>query len=255
MKIIIPTYKRADKQHTFNLLCPELQAKTTLVIRQEELEQYSKVTNNLDVLPPGEHNIATTRQYIWDKYKHEPEFAMLDDDILGFNKVKLENGKQVKDRALYPEEQLSMFETLRCMPDTVAMVSPRPSWQMPKKNLILSAALVTGFWVFNSKVLRKYDMRFDNFVWAGDADFVFQCLSLGLDTQFNGTWKYDITCNSKTYVGTEYEDFAKKYSKYIKPRKPCYGYSVSETGPSTLKMYRKRCLDDNLKSNLTTQIR
>ena len=249
MKIVIPTYRRPDAQKTLATLHPDLHDDVVLVVRPEEKEAYSYVFPHLEVLPDTVKDIAATRQYIWDKYsKSEDVFALLDDDITDIRHIVMDGRDRPVSQFMPTYDQFDMFaELVACLNDKVGIVSPRPSWQMPAAHRypIHSAAFCTGFYVFNAKLLRDLNLRFDRFTWAGDIDFIFQVLSHGIDTQFLCTYKYNIDANSKAYDGDEYERLAAMWSKYIKRRpKDVLGYDYADEGPSAYKYHRKQCLKD-----------
>ena len=80
MQIFIPTYGRADRQHTFEHLPEKLKERTTLVVQHREKDLYSGYPHI--VLPPRIKTISPTREYI---FRHlvckSHKFIMLDDDL------------------------------------------------------------------------------------------------------------------------------------------------------------------------------
>jgi hypothetical protein len=90
--LIIPTYKRVNKQLTYNSIPIKYQNKIIFVVRQEEyIEMQIKYPDNtIYCLPAEVNNIATTRQFIFDTFKQK--IWMLDDNINKFIKlVKVED--------------------------------------------------------------------------------------------------------------------------------------------------------------------
>lgn len=246
MNIIIPTYRRAQNVKTLKTLAPEFHKDVTLVVRPEEVDVYRVHGVHLDVLPDTVKNLAGTRQYIWDRYKHLDTWMYMDDDITGFSTVSPGTFKQT---ALPLQAQTEMFSALKAMlSPEIGAVSPRPSWQIPHENRypIHRAAFVTGFYMFNGVLLRDLDLRFDRFHWAGDTDFVLQLLSRGIDTQFLCTYKYSIDIASCHFEGDEFIRLAAMYPKYIRPRKakPRFHYSYKDAGPKAYTFYWANCLKD-----------
>ena len=82
MKIIIPSYKRVDKQITIRSFSPELLARTTIVVQAGEEEQAYKAANfpcDIYVLPAEIKTIGPTREHILQTMQ-EP-CIMMDDDL------------------------------------------------------------------------------------------------------------------------------------------------------------------------------
>lgn len=78
MQILIPTYGRHNRQHTYNNLPPAIQKRTTLVVQHRERDMYKDYPIN--VLPKNIETIAPTRQYIM-RMTPERKICMLDDDL------------------------------------------------------------------------------------------------------------------------------------------------------------------------------
>lgn len=93
MQIFIPTYGRADRQHTYNHLPKSLQKRTTLVVQDRERHLYGDYPTM--VLPKKIQTIAPTRQYIMERADSEglTEICMLDDDLRFDARRMDDNGK------------------------------------------------------------------------------------------------------------------------------------------------------------------
>lgn len=81
MQIFIPTYGRADRQHTYKHLPKALQKHTTLVVQHRERKLYSDYEHL--VLPPRIETISPARQWIMNYAKRQGirKVCMLDDDL------------------------------------------------------------------------------------------------------------------------------------------------------------------------------
>lgn len=272
MKVIIPTYKRADtigKCGGTLYALREVKDLITLVVRPEEVDAYKVHGVNLDVLPAAVKDLGATRQYIWDKYsKSEDYFVIMDDDVQYFNKSlrvqDLEPGsvalKKPNQFWYCPnvntrEDLLQMFKDLENeLKQGFGMTSPRPNWTFPDGNdehyPRRTSTFVTGFWVMNGKLLRDLNLRFDRWVSTGDIDFLFQMLSKGVDSSYLCSYKYniDVMCqHSEVHQNEirEHEEFAAAWPGYVKKRRVCKSYGFSEQGRQSLTYLRKKLLKDS----------
>ena len=82
MILYILTYKRLNKQITYNSLPGNLKRKVVFVVQLIDYFDFvSKYKNNqIVLLPDYVNNIGKTRQYVVDNNRHQ-RFAMLDDDL------------------------------------------------------------------------------------------------------------------------------------------------------------------------------
>lgn len=268
LPIIIPTWKRANNQRTWNLLHPELRQNVIFVVRPEEAlviqEQYAP--SRVDVLPSTVKDLASTRQYIWDKYSAlHNRFYQLDDDVLGFFAMTFD-GKWQSRRLLSLEEQMSLFNAMQRELDdpTVGVVSPRPNWTIadagknryPRHN----AAFCTGFYAFDASKLRQLNLRFDRWVSAGDADFIYQILASGLNSIYDTRWKYDIDLMQPVSEvhkdeAREYKEFMEAWPGYVKQRpRERHHYSHAEEGRGSLILYRTKLWKDALNGTLLEKL-
>lgn len=90
MRIVIPTYRRADKQITFQQLPPELKARTTLVVdafdaARLRLKMPPSRHEGYELLehPPEVNSIAKKRAWILETFQDE-KLMMFDDDVRFF---------------------------------------------------------------------------------------------------------------------------------------------------------------------------
>lgn len=79
MQIYIPTFGRADRQHTYEHLPKSVRENTTLVVQHREKGLYKNYPHV--VLPPSITTIAPTRKYIIEKIATTNRVLMLDDDL------------------------------------------------------------------------------------------------------------------------------------------------------------------------------
>ncbi len=189
MKIIIPTYRRADRQGTVKALSPAFRKLVTLVVRPEEAAETSELNPevSVEVLPDGITNLLQTRQWIWEKFGNE-RFVMADDDIRFFKRRTVDwsvSTKGIKTSIIEDDEaQAEMFSALENELDSGAgMAQPGPAWLMPdlqywpKK----SAGNCVQFVMFDGPRLQNLNIRWDRLEWVEDQDVVLQVLSKGLD--------------------------------------------------------------------------
>ncbi len=266
--IIIPTWKRVDNQRTWNLLHADLHKDVIFVVRPEEADvmRVKYAPSQVDVLPESVKDLAATRQYIWNKYSvlHD-RFYQLDDDVLGFFAMTFD-GKWQSTRLLSLDEQMSLFDAMQRELDdpTVGVASPRPNWTIADagKNRYPrhSAAFCTGFYAFDAAKLRPLNLRFDRWVSAGDADFIYQILASGLNSIYDTRWKYDIDLMQPVSEvhkdeAREYKEFMEAWPGYVKQRpRERHHYSHAEEGRGSLILYRTKLWKDALNGTLLQKL-
>lgn len=190
MKIVIPTYKRANKVWTLFALAPEIAKDVILAVRAEESEEYKKHNpeNEQFVLPPECVDVGSTRQAIWERFGNE-RFAMLDDDILDISTRTYDPNAKPKMATTVitsKEEQDRMFAELDRLldQDDIALASPTPNWIMPDVYYwpLKTCAHVSQFFAIDSPKLAGKGLRWDRLrTNSEDQDFVLQVLEQGLD--------------------------------------------------------------------------
>jgi hypothetical protein len=87
--IFIPTKGRSDKLPTLINLSPELLSRTSLVVDNEEFDDYEDYTLEVDSirpLPKGLTGIHNVRQFCLDKCETQYMF-LIDDDMTFFNRI------------------------------------------------------------------------------------------------------------------------------------------------------------------------
>lgn len=80
MHIFIPSMRRPRLQYTLNALKSESPFPITLVVPQEEHQDYDGVHSSLLLVPAGLQGIAATRQWIMQQAA-DPYVLMMDDDL------------------------------------------------------------------------------------------------------------------------------------------------------------------------------
>lgn len=80
MKIIIPTYRRVDRQFTLRCIPKEWRRSTVLVCDDEDAPKLEKHDVNIKVVPPKIKTIAQKRAWIIRKWAGH-KILMLDDDL------------------------------------------------------------------------------------------------------------------------------------------------------------------------------
>ena len=108
MRIFIPTRGRADSQVTLSFFPEELRKEVTLVVDQDEKDNYSQYDCKIMVCDDSVHDIATKRKFIHD-HTDDNKIVMLDDD-LRFYIRKSTNDWHL--RYLEPEEYPALFGLL-----------------------------------------------------------------------------------------------------------------------------------------------
>ena len=188
MKIIIPTWKRLDRQLTIRALAPELHGDVWLAVRPEEAgEARARYPDcHVQVLPPECTDLLKTRQWLWEAYAPAGRFCMLDDDILAFE-------RPIQGRVRDAEQQRQMLRDLEAALDAGAGVaSPRTHWTPPHPHgmAVQSAADVVQFFMLDGPRLRDLNLRWDRIMYVEDQDFCLQVLSHGIDVVQLRDWSF-----------------------------------------------------------------
>ena len=107
MKIFIPTKSRVDDQRTLKFMPEDLRKQCTLVVDENEADDYRKVHDNLLVVPSHLKGISAVRKYIWDM-SDDSRICMLDDDL----RFHQRSGDGHKLRNCEPHEYYAIFKLL-----------------------------------------------------------------------------------------------------------------------------------------------
>lgn len=189
MRIVIPTYRRMERQLTLAAIPPELHGDVTLVVRPDEASIGSLYPNvEVAVLPESVVDLCGTRQWIWEKFTG-CRFVMIDDDVEAFER-KMPDGllKRITSRKDF-EEMLRMLEVE--LDAGAGVVTIRNHWTPPQPSgRVVSAANAVIFFMFDMDVLRSLGLRWDRIKFVNDLDFVLQVLSHGIDVVGLQDWSF-----------------------------------------------------------------
>ena len=177
MKIFIPTYGRAEQQHTFNHLPKKIQERTTLVVQAREKHLY-KAYPNVIALPPKIQTITPTRQYILRKLMADGgKFVMLDDDLRFDHRRMDERGKFY---VATDKQVIDMFKAIEKALDKYAHVGVL---SREGGNRVLESTRectrMMRVLAYNAKVLNDEKIKFDRLPLQEDFDVTLQLLRKG----------------------------------------------------------------------------
>lgn len=184
MKIVIPTYRRVDRQLTLAALHPDVRKDAVLVCRPDEVEPLARRYGRecqVWAMPGNVHDLCATRQWVWENFAPMGRFVSADDDIRRFQ-------ARAPDGAYHDitgaEDQRRMLADLEALLDgPVGISAPRGRWNPPRKGRrIVRAGTLDGFYMLDGRKLHPLDLRWDRVPYGQDFDFCLQVLGHGLDT-------------------------------------------------------------------------
>lgn len=197
-RIYIPTYRRINKQTTYDNLPKHWQEKTVLVVCQDEYDELSKKYNCVvcpcqGKEPPGEdplkYGLSPTRLWI-AKHAGQIKYGVLDDDIMEFvytrrpsepDSHKLTNTVFSIKRLTEGYEHVfdEMMKTLDEWLDEFVTVGLEVTWNPPFDTDYKDCWRQTTNHFFNGKTLPVDDIDFTSLKCAQDYYILLQLLTKG----------------------------------------------------------------------------
>jgi len=198
-KIFIPTVKRSDNQITFENLPTELQSKVVMVIDPSERSKYSYPCEYLELptnIIGSWTQLAQTRKFI-HQTAGNIKYVMADDDLILYKR----NSKYWSDtsdmeaskRVASKDEILRLFETASKWLDseTIGIVGLSDNKVPPANTEYSDTKGVFTFLFLDGKKISKIADQLETSVRvAEDLLFLFECLSVGIDTRMSNEFLY-----------------------------------------------------------------
>ena len=175
MRIYIPTYKRSDRQITYNNLPKEIQQKVTFIINECE-KDISFFQDKQTIVLPDSCKIAEKREMAFLNSKNE-KFAVFDDDIIFHKRIE---GKTKKLESFSDfQEMFDFFSNLLDDPE-IFLVNPIgthifPNFSKDYQEAVLSSQ--SNF--FDGPKLLKENLDWTSLQLFEDAYLIMQMLSKG----------------------------------------------------------------------------
>lgn len=230
MKIIIPTFKRVDKQITLESIPDNLKKITYLVVYEEEKEYLKKYNVNLLVVPKSVRGIGKKRQYVVEYFPKE-KILFLDDDLKFYKRLDGQTKLQpIKDNNL---EELYNWVKM-CLEKGYGIVgcSAQGGNNRFKGNFTYFGR-IWAFYGINTEILNKHNIRYDQIEVMEDFNVVLDLLRYGyrsiINTQFahgqkasnqsggcSETRTYEIQKKSAILLAEKHSPFVKVVKKQSK---------------------------------------
>lgn len=179
--LYIPTYRRVDKQETWERLSDRWKRRTFLVACPDEVGPLRD--RGYRVLECPMEGIAATRQWIIDQHDTEilgDVLMMMDDDLL-FYKRRADSPSHFTE--IHPGEGAlfdEMMNAVEGMMGYVAVggISPRSGANRHTAPYLMNTRMYDGH-AFNVRVLREEGVRIDRVTFMEDFDVLLQMLEKG----------------------------------------------------------------------------
>ena len=185
MKLFIPTYKRTERQLTWNNLPESVQEYTYLVCPEEEVEVHTKANRQVIGTPKTIKGIAQTRQWVIENSDDDQVFFADDDQSF-----KTREEGSYKLRAMveedYTEMVLSVLENLKEYNAVGISAQAGNNRSFPKT--IISPGRMYNMYAFNRNVLLDNDIRFDTMTVMEDFHVTLSLLKMGMPNAILQNW-------------------------------------------------------------------
>lgn len=179
MQIFIPTYGRADQQHTLKHLPKSIRERTTLVIQDCEKHLYQQYGQQKLVLPKHITTIAPTRQFIIDyanKNKME-KIVMLDDDLRFDARRMDDNGKFLVATEKQIEQLFKKIEKALVAHVHVGVLAREGGNRVTEP--FRTCTRMMRVLAYRPEILKREKIRFDRLPLQEDFDVTLQLLKKG----------------------------------------------------------------------------
>lgn len=174
--IYIPTWRRVNRQLTWESISPEWRERTFLVVHPSEADALSKYP--ILVTPEHVNTIGVKRQWIFDQ--HVGRNAVILDDDLGFAKRRDDDPTKFINLRTIPGEFDRMMEALLDLLVISPLVGIRNrSGANRETRPVLANRRQHDVIGVDVAVMREHDFRLDRTTLMEDFDFVLQFLTAG----------------------------------------------------------------------------
>ena len=225
-KIYIPTYRRVNRQLTYDNLPKHWQEKTVLVVSQDEYDELSKKYNCIvcpwqGAAPEGEnpenYGISPTRRWIAEQ-AGEIKYGVLDDDLHEFVYTRRPSEPESHSMVNTPFSMRTlkegyehvfeeMMETFDQWLDEFATVGLEVTWNPPFDEDYKDCWRQTTNHFFNGKIFPTNDIDFTSIKFAEDYYILLQLLTKGYKNRVS--MRYRVRPDLTQAVGgcSEYRTF------------------------------------------------
>ena len=185
MKLFIPTYKRTERQLTWNNLPESIREWTYLVCPEGEVETHVNANRQVIGTPDNVKGIAKTRQWIIENSDDDQVFFADDDQSF---KVREENSYKLRpmDETDYQEMVGAVIENLGKYNAVGISAQAGNNRSFPKT--VISPGRMYNCYAFNRNVLLENNIRFDDMVVMEDFHVTLSLLKLGMPNAILQNW-------------------------------------------------------------------
>jgi hypothetical protein len=185
MKLFIPTYRRVEKQRTWDSLPNEVREFTYLVCPEDEVEDHISKGRNVLSIPEGVKGIAQTRQWIIEN--SDDDQVMMADDDQSF-KRRIEGDYKLRDMGVL--DYVQMFDKVIELLDeyNAVGISSQAGNNRTFPKSVVSPGRMYNMYAFNRNVLIENNIRFDKMVVMEDFHVTLSLLKLGMPNAILQDW-------------------------------------------------------------------
>lgn len=204
MKIFIPTYKRTNKQRTWDSIPESIRGDVFLVCGEDEKEAHEKEGRQVLVHPEGLHRVAPKRQWIVETCG-EDKILMLDDDL----SFRCRSDGDYKLRDMVEEDYHKMLERAEAELDNYGAVgiSSQAGNNRSFPEDILSPARMFTAYALRADILRREDIRFDDMEVMEDFHVTLSLLRKGIPNAVLQNWCWSQPKSNAEGGCSEYRTF------------------------------------------------
>ena len=204
MKLFIPTYKRTDKQKTWDNLPDFVKEFTYLVCGEDEREAHEKAGRQVLVHPEGFHRIAPKRQWIVENVGEE-KIVMADDDL----SFRCREDESYKLRAMGDVDFAAMFDSLESELDNYAAVgvSSQAGNNRSFPATLLSPGRMFTMYALRADVLLREQIKFDDVQVMEDFHVALSLLRKGLPNAILQQWCWSQSQSNAAGGCSEFRSF------------------------------------------------
>ena len=186
MKLFIPTYKRTEKQRTWDNLPDFAKEFTYLVCPESEADAHKAAGRQVFPAPETVKGIAPTRQWIIEN--SEDDQVMMADDDQSFACRKLDG--TYKLRPMEEDDFRDMFvEVIMTLDKYNAVgISAQAGNNNTFPKEIVTPGRMYNMYAFNRNVLLENNIRFDDMVVMEDFHVTLSLLKLGMPNAILQNW-------------------------------------------------------------------
>ena len=213
MKLFIPTYKRLEKQKTWDRLPEFAKEFTFLVCPESEAEEHKARGRSVFAAPDSVKGIAQTRQWIIEN--SDDDQVMMADDDQQFSR-RIEGGyklRKLEGEEDYEEMFSEVIHTLGTYNAVGISAQAGNNRSYPKT--IISPGRMYNTYAFNRNVLLENDIRFDAMKVMEDFHVTLSLLELGMPNAILQNWCWSQSASNADGGCSDYRSFeVQKESAY-----------------------------------------